>query len=144
MQKKHGVAHTTSVFETDCPPFHCHPTLPPNLAKRCLPMHANTWTLCNAKVKTCQHGTPAPTYKGLQKELCSTNNVEYKFWLFVYGIKNCVNDNIGSMQHPISSNMCPTNIDTSLSMKRCWQKRTPNSSCDIRKHCLLVVDFQRL
>ena len=62
------------VLETDCPCSDWHiAILPPNSAKRCWAMQTNTWTLCNAKVGTYKHGTPAPTYKGLKKENCSTN-----------------------------------------------------------------------
>jgi hypothetical protein len=43
-------------------------------------MQASTWTLQNAKVVTCKHGTLAPTYKGLEKEARSINNVEYEIW----------------------------------------------------------------
>jgi len=78
---EHGVAHTTSVLETDCHSSHWHiARLPPNSAKRCWAMQANTGILCHAKVGTGKHGTLAPTYKGLKKEYRSTNNVEYEFW----------------------------------------------------------------
>ena len=56
---EHGVAHTTSLLEIDCPSFHWHITsLPPNSTKRCWAMQANTGALCNVKVKTGKHGTP--------------------------------------------------------------------------------------
>ena len=58
--------------------------------ERCWAMQTNTWTLCNAKVKTGKHGTLAPTYKGLQKEYRSTNNVEYEFWCCLDDIKRCI------------------------------------------------------
>jgi hypothetical protein len=65
---EYGVAHTTSVLETNCPSSHWHiARLPSNSAKRCWAMQANTWSLCNAKVGTYKHDTPAPTYKGLKK-----------------------------------------------------------------------------
>jgi hypothetical protein len=73
---EHGVAHTTSVLETDCSSSHWYiARLPANSAKRYWAMQANTWTLCNAKVGTAKHGTPTPTYKGLKNEYRSTNNV---------------------------------------------------------------------
>ena len=63
---EHGVAHTTSVLETDCPSLHRHiARLPPNFPKRCWVMQANRGSSCNAKVGTYKHGTPALTYKGL-------------------------------------------------------------------------------
>ena len=54
-------------------------------------MQANIGTLYNAKVKIAKHGTLAPTYNGLNKEYCSTNNVEYDFWFGLDDIKHCVN-----------------------------------------------------
>jgi len=88
---EYGVAHTTSVFETDCPSSHWHiARLPSNSAKRFWAMQANTRSLCNAKVGTYKHGTPAPTYKGLKKEYRSTNNVEYEFWFCPDDIKRCI------------------------------------------------------
>jgi hypothetical protein len=65
---EYGMTHTTSVLETDCPSSHWHiARLPSNSAKRCWVMQANTGSLCNVKVGTYKHGTPAPTYKGLKK-----------------------------------------------------------------------------
>jgi hypothetical protein len=59
---KHGVAHTTSMLETDCSSSHWHiARLPTDSAKRCWAMQANTMTLCNAKVGVGKHGTPTPT-----------------------------------------------------------------------------------
>src|ERR1700738_677584 len=85
---EHGVAHTTSVLEIDCSSSYWYiARLSPNSAKRCWAMQANTWTLCNAKVETCKHGTPAPTYKGLKKGYRFTSNVEYKFWFCLNDIK---------------------------------------------------------
>ena len=57
-------------------------------------MQDNTRTLCNPKVKLCKHGTLATTYKGIKKELHSTNNVEYEFWLCLVDIKHCLSGNI--------------------------------------------------
>ena len=76
----HGVAHTTFMLETDCLASKLHiARLPPSSTKRCWALHAITWTMCNAKVKTDKHGTPASTYKGFMKEFRSSNNVEYEF-----------------------------------------------------------------
>lgn len=68
----HGVAHTTSMLETDCIASKWNISrLPPNLANQCWAMHAI------AKVGTSKHDTHAPTYNELKKEFRSTNNVEY-------------------------------------------------------------------
>ena len=65
---EYGVVHTTSVLDLDCPSSHWHiARLPFNSAKRCWAMQTNTRSLCNAKIRTYKHGTPAPTYKGLKK-----------------------------------------------------------------------------
>jgi hypothetical protein len=56
-------------------------------------MQANTWTLCNAKFVTNKHGIHALAYKGIKRESCSTNNVEYKFWYCHNYIKRCVSGN---------------------------------------------------
>ena len=45
---EHGVAHTTSILETDCSSFHWHiARLSADSPKRCWAMQANTRTLCN-------------------------------------------------------------------------------------------------
>lgn len=56
-------------------------------------MQANTCTLYTAKVGTRKHGTPITTYKGLKKEFCPTNNMEYKFWFCLNKLKYCVSGN---------------------------------------------------
>lgn len=90
---KCGVIHTTSILEIDCLSSHWHiARLPTNSAKGCWAMQANTWTLCNARVRTGKHGTPAPTYKGLKKENYSTNNMKYN-WFCSNEIKCCVYGN---------------------------------------------------
>ena len=67
---EYGVAHITSVLETDCPSSHWHiARLPSNSAKRCWAMQAKTMTLCDVKVIIGKHDT---LYR-------STNNVESKF-----------------------------------------------------------------
>ena len=90
----YGVVHTTSVLVTDCSSSHWQiARVPANSAKRCWALQANIWTLCNAKVGTGKHGTPASTFKGLKKEYRSTNNMEYKFWFCPDDIKCCVSEN---------------------------------------------------
>ena len=76
--------------------------------------------MCNAKVKTGKHGTPAPTYKGLMKEFLSPNNVEYEFWLCHDDIKRCVNDNKKKymLDWPIVSNTWLVKIGTNLSREQ--------------------------
>jgi hypothetical protein len=45
---EHGVAHTTSMLETDCSSSYWHiARLSADYAKRCWAMQANTRTLCN-------------------------------------------------------------------------------------------------
>lgn len=84
---KHDVIHITLVLETDYLASQQHITrLPPNTTKMCWAMQANTFILCNAKVGIGKHDIVAPTYKGL-KELHSTNNVKYEFWLCLDNIK---------------------------------------------------------
>ena len=46
---------------------------------RCRAHNAITWTLCNVKVGTGKNNTHALKYKGLKKEIHSTNNVGYDF-----------------------------------------------------------------
>ena len=87
---EHGVNHTTLVLEIDCLTSICilynyHPTPSKDVGDANQDM-----TLCNAKVGTSKHGTLASTYKGMKKEYCSINNVEYKFWFFSDNIKRCV------------------------------------------------------
>ena len=65
---QHGVTHTTSVLEIDCLASNWHiARLPPNLARRCWALQAIIRTMCNAKVGTGKHGTPALTYKGSRR-----------------------------------------------------------------------------
>ena len=88
----HGVSHIIFILETDYLASKWHiARLLPNSAKRCWALQAITWTMCNAKVGTGKHGTPAPTYKGLRKEFRSPNNVDYEFWFFSDNVKRCVN-----------------------------------------------------
>ena len=115
---EHGMAHTTSMLETNCPSSHWHiARLPSNSAKRCWAMQANTGSLCNAKVGTSKHGTLAPTYKGLKKEYHSTNNVEYEFWFCHDDIKRCVSGNkkMYVLDWPVVPNTWPVKIGTNLS-----------------------------
>ena len=51
----------------------------PSSTERCWAMQAKTCILCNAKVGVGKHDIPTPTYKGLEKEFYSTNNVEHTF-----------------------------------------------------------------
>ena len=114
----HGVAHTTSVLETDCLASKWHiARLPPNSAKRCWALQAITGTMCNAKVGTGKHGTPAPTYKGLRKEFRSPNNVEYEFWFCPDDIKRCVSGSKKKyvLDWPVVPNTWPVKIGTNLS-----------------------------
>jgi hypothetical protein len=115
---EHGVAHTTSVLETDCSSFHWHiARLPTNFAKRCWAMQANTGTLYNAKIGTGKHGTPTLMYKGLKKKYRSTNNVEYKFWFCLDDIKRCVSGNKKKyvLDWPVVPIIWPVKIGTNLS-----------------------------
>lgn len=90
----HGVAHTTSVLETDGPNFYWHIVgLPPSSTKRCWAMQAITRNLCNAKVRIGKHGTSRPTYKVMKKKFHFTNNVEHEFWSCHDNIKRCVSGN---------------------------------------------------
>jgi hypothetical protein len=112
------VAHTTSVLETDCLASKWHiAKLPPNSAKRCWALQTITGTMCNAKIGTGKYDTPAPTYKGLMKEFCSPNNVEYEFWFCPNDIKCCVNGikNKYVLDWPIIPNTWPVKIGTNLS-----------------------------
>ena len=89
---EHDVVHISSILDIECLVSNWHITrLPPNSAKRCWALQAITWTICNAKVGSSKHDTPAPTYKGLKKEFRSTNNVKYEFWFCPDDIKRCVN-----------------------------------------------------
>ena len=58
------------------------------MGKKFRAMQANTYNLCNAEVSNGKHGTPAPFYKSLKEEFCSTNIVKYKFWFSSNNI-NC-------------------------------------------------------
>jgi hypothetical protein len=73
--------------------------------------------MCNAKIGTGKYDTPAPTYKGLMKEFCSPNNVEYEFWFCPNDIKCCVNGikNKYVLDWPIIPNTWPVKIGTNLS-----------------------------
>ena len=88
---EHDVVHTTSMLETECLISNWHiGRLPPNSAKQCWALQAIIWTICNAKVGSSKHDTPAPTYKGLKKEFRPINNMEYEFWFCPDDIKRCV------------------------------------------------------
>jgi len=142
----HGVPHTTSVLETDCLTSKWHiARLPPNSAKRCWVLRAITGTMCNAKVGTGKHGTPAPTYKGLNKEFGSRNNMEYEFWFCLDDIKRCVSDGKKNvLDWPIVPNTWPVNIGTNLSReRRFWHLKMLNFNYNRGKHCHLVVGFQQ-
>ena len=76
MQKKHGVAHTTSVFETDCPPFHCHPTLPKDVCQ-CMPIHG----LC--AMQKSKHANMAPLHQ--RTKGCRRNYVPPIMWSINFG-----------------------------------------------------------
>lgn len=77
---QHGVVHTKSVVNIYSHASKWHiARLPPTYAKRCWAMQANLRTLCNAKFGIGKHNVHAPTYKGMEKEFRSTNNVEYEF-----------------------------------------------------------------
>ena len=90
---EHDVVHITSILKTIClvPNWHIA-RLPPNSVKQCWAFQAITGTMCNAKVGSSKHDTPAPTYKRLKKEFRSTNNVEYEFLFCPDDIKRCVID----------------------------------------------------
>ena len=119
--------------------------LPPNYAKKCWAMQANTWTLCNAKVRTNKHGIPTSTYKGTKKYNCSTNNVEYQFGLCLDNIKCCVNGKeyyllvggfftITTLLIPRSHFCVPLNLDarsTSRFGKSALQSN--NAECKLQK-----------
>ena len=116
--RQHIEAHTTLVLETKCHVFQCHIVrLSPNFAKRCWAMQANIWTLCNAKVITNKCGPHALGYKGIKKESCSTNNVEYEFWFCDDYIKHRVSDNKNKyvLDWLVVPNMWPVKICTNLS-----------------------------
>jgi hypothetical protein len=76
-------------------------------------MHANTWTLYNAKVGTKLHDTLAPMYKGLKKELC----LECKFWFCVGDIIHYVGGNNKAyvLDWPIVPSTWLVKIGTNLS-----------------------------
>jgi hypothetical protein len=114
--EEHGVAHTTFVLEVDCLASKWHITrFLPNSTKRSWAMDAITWTLCNGKVKIGKYGTPTPAYKGLKKEICSTNNVEYTLWFFYNDIKHCISGNKKYLlDWPIVLNTWPEKIGTKL------------------------------
>ena len=73
--------------------------------------------MCNINVGTRNHGTPAPTYKGLMKEFFSITNVEYAFWFCPDDIKRCVSGNMKKyvLDWPIVPNTWPVKISTNLS-----------------------------
>jgi hypothetical protein len=76
--------------------------------------------LCLAKVEAGKHGTPTPTYKGLKKEYCSTNNVEYAFWFCPDDIKRCVNGNKKKyvLDWPVVPNIWPMKIGINISRQK--------------------------
>ena len=115
---KHGVAHTTSMLETNCSSSHWHiARLSANSAKKCWAMQTNTRTLCNAKIGAGKYGTPTPTYKTLKKEYRSTNNVEYEFWFCHDDIKRCVSENKNKyvLDWHVVPSIWPVKICTNLS-----------------------------
>jgi hypothetical protein len=65
---------------------------------------------CNVKVGSSKYDILAPTYKGLKKELRSTNNVEYEFWFCPDDIKRCISDTkkkyVLDAQHLASEDVC--------------------------------------
>ena len=115
---KHDVIHTTSMLETECFVSKWHITrLPSNSAKRCWALQAITSTMCNAKVGSNKHDTPAPTYKGFKKEFCSTINVEYEFWFCHDDTKRCISGTKKKyvLDWPTVPNTWPIKMGTYLS-----------------------------
>ena len=115
---EHDVVHTTFVLETECFVLNWHiAKLPPYSAKQCWTLQAITGTMCNAKVGSNKHDTPAPRYKGLKKEICSTNNVEYEFWFYPDDIKHCISGTkkIYVLDWPTMLNIWPVKMGTNLS-----------------------------
>ena len=91
-------------------------------------MQANTWTLCNTKVKVGKHGTLASTYMRLKKEYRSSNNVKYEFWFCHDDIKHFINGNIEkirvamvcSIQHMIGEKIYQSLKAKDFGTRRCW------------------------
>jgi hypothetical protein len=73
--------------------------------------------MCNAKIGTGKHDTPAPIYKGLRKEFRSPNNMEYEFWFYPDDIKGCVSGSKKKyvLDWPIVPNTWSVKIGTNLS-----------------------------
>ena len=115
---EHDVVHTTSVLEIECLVSNWYiARLPPNYTIRCWALQAITGIICNVKVGSSKHNTPTPTYKGLKKELCSTNNVEYEFWFCPDDIKRCISGTKMKyvLDWPTVSNTWPVKMGTNLS-----------------------------
>ena len=140
------VAHITSVLEIDCLASNCNiAKLPPNSTKRSWALQAITGTMCNAKVETGKHGTPAPTYKGLRKEFRSPNNVEYEFWFCHNDIKRCVSGSNKKyvLDWPIVPNTWPVKICTNLSREEVLALEDVGFQPQQREVLPLVIGFQQ-
>ena len=87
---EHVMAYTKYTTKTDYLASKWHiarlPSNSTNDVGKCKP----TWTLWVYKVRIGKHGKHAPTYKGLEMETRSTNNVEYDFYFCHVDIKSCV------------------------------------------------------
>ena len=73
--------------------------------------------MCNVKVETSKHDTPALTCKGLMKKFRSPNNVKYECWFCHDDIKRCVSGSKKKyvLDWPIVSNTWQVKIGTNLS-----------------------------
>jgi hypothetical protein len=85
---EHVVAYTTYVLKINYLASKWHiARLPPNSTNDVVGKCEPTWTLWVSKVIIGKHGTHAPTYKGLEMETRSTNNMEYDFYFCHVDIK---------------------------------------------------------
>jgi hypothetical protein len=119
-----------------------HPTLLHNVW-HCKPLI--TRTMCNAKVGSSKHDTPAPTYKGFNKQFRSTNNVEYEFWFCPDDIKRCVSDTKKKyvLDWPTVPNTWLVKKCVNLSREEVLALETPNFNYNRGMHCPLFVGFQQ-
>ena len=97
--------------------------------------------MCSAKVGNNKHGTPKPTYKGLKKEFCSTNNVEYESWFFHVEIKRCVSSTKKKfvLDWPTMPNTWPVKMGTTLSREVVLALE--DDRFQQQQHCPLVIGF---
>jgi hypothetical protein len=118
-EPEHGIAHTTSVLETDCDQAQWHiARLPKNSARKCQALQVHSGKPCNTKINKGSQPTPAPSYHGNKWDLHTRKEVWTEFYFCADDINRCVKGTRkGSYikEWPLVPTVWPVKIGTNLS-----------------------------